>query len=120
MTSPELPSSYRCARIGCDQLGEVAARRPRTEIQFSYEVVAAVIGHEAGGKEVRTLTRHYVRTDLVGRKTKALQGRDNRLRQIISGATPPANVTPFPVGLRAATADRQVCSLVLIRNGRVF
>jgi integrase len=65
------------------------------DLGFSYEVVAAVLGHEAGSKEVRTLIRHYVRTDLVERKRLALQAWDARLHQIISGETSPANVVPL-------------------------
>lgn len=38
------------------------------EMAIPLELVAAVIGHEAGGRETRTLVRHYVRTDLLARK----------------------------------------------------
>ena len=34
------------------------------EMGIGLDLVAALIGHEAGGKETRTLVRHYVRTDL--------------------------------------------------------
>jgi hypothetical protein len=44
-----------------------------------------VIGHEAGGKETRTLVRHYVRTDLIERKAHVLRGWDERLRDIVAG-----------------------------------
>lgn len=67
------------------------------DLGFSYEVVAAVIGHEAGSKEVKTLIRHYVRTDLIERKRRALHAWDTRLRQILAGETPPTNVVPLPV-----------------------
>jgi integrase len=63
------------------------------DLGFSLEVVAAVLGHEAGGKDVRTLVRHYVRSDLVERKRQALQSWDARLRQILFEKNPPANVT---------------------------
>ena len=65
------------------------------DLGFSYEVVAAVLGHEAGSKEVRTLVRHYVRTDLVERKRQALLAWDVRLYQILSGETSPANIVPL-------------------------
>ncbi len=63
------------------------------DLGFSLEVVAAVLGHEAGGKDVRTLVRHYVRSDLVERKRQALQSWNDRLRQILFEKNPPANVT---------------------------
>jgi len=63
------------------------------DLGFSFEIVAAVLGHEAGGKEVRTLVRHYVRSDLVERKRGALEAWDKHLAQILHGQTPPSNVT---------------------------
>jgi integrase len=62
------------------------------DLGFPMEVVAAVLGHEAGSKDVRTLIRHYVRSDLVDRKRLALEAWDRCLRQILKGATPPTNV----------------------------
>jgi integrase len=35
------------------------------EMGIALDLVAAVVGHEAGGKDTRTLVRHYVRTDLM-------------------------------------------------------
>ncbi len=56
------------------------------EMGIALEVVAAVIGHEGGdSKNLRTLTRHYLRTDFIERKTAALMSWDARLRSIISG-----------------------------------
>ena len=57
------------------------------------ELVAAVIGHEAGNRETRTLIRHYVRTDLLDRKKSALEAWERRLSQIIEGKLPASNVT---------------------------
>jgi hypothetical protein len=45
----------------------------------------AVVGHEAGGKETRTLVRHYVRTDLIERKLNVLRSWDERLQDIVAG-----------------------------------
>jgi len=47
--------------------------------------VAAIVGHEAGGKDTRTLVRHYVRTDLIERKAHALRAWDERLQNIVAG-----------------------------------
>jgi hypothetical protein len=48
----------------------------------------AFVGHEAGGKDTRTLVRHYVRTDLIERKAlalRALRAWDERLQNIVAG-----------------------------------
>jgi integrase len=62
------------------------------DIGFSFEIVAAVLGHEVGSKKVRTLVRHNDRSDMIDRKTQALSGWDRRLQQILRGKTPPANI----------------------------
>ena len=56
-----------------------------TEIGIPLELVAAVIGHEAGGRETRTLVRHYVRTDLVHRKRHVLEAWHVHLMEIVGG-----------------------------------
>ena len=38
-----------------------------------------------GGKQTRTLVRHYVRTDLIERKTQVLRSWDERLPEIVAG-----------------------------------
>jgi integrase len=48
------------------------------------DLVAAVVGHQSGGKDTRTLVRHYVRTDLIERKAQALKMWDERLKAIVS------------------------------------
>jgi integrase len=55
------------------------------EMGISLDLVAAVIGHEPGGKETRTLVRHYVRTDLIERKVHVLRSWDERLQDIVAG-----------------------------------
>jgi integrase len=57
------------------------------------ELVAAVIGHDAGTRETRTLIRHYVRTDLLERKKSALEAWERRLSEIVEGKSPSGNVT---------------------------
>src|SRR5579885_773028 len=56
-----------------------------TEMGIGLDLIAAVIGHEAGGKETRTLVRHYVRTDLIERKVHVLRAWDERLQDIVAG-----------------------------------
>jgi integrase len=64
-----------------------------TEMAIPLELVAAVVGHEAGGRETRTLVRHYVRTDLLDRKRVVLEAWDRRLSEIVEGKLPSGNVT---------------------------
>jgi integrase len=66
------------------------------DLGFSYEVVAAVLGHEVGNKNVRTLMRHYVRSDQIDKKKIALEAWERRLAQILGGEAPPHNVMRFP------------------------
>ena len=65
------------------------------EMSVALELVAAVIGHESGGKETRTLVRHYVRTELIERKVNVLRAWDERLHQIILGGELIGHFTPF-------------------------
>jgi hypothetical protein len=65
------------------------------EMAVAFEVVAAVIGHDAGGTNTRTLLRHYVRTDFLERKRSVLNAWDMRLRAIIEGGQEDANVIEF-------------------------
>ena len=55
------------------------------EMGIALDLVAAVVGREAGGKETRTLVRHYVRTNLIERKAHVLRSWDERLRDIVAG-----------------------------------
>jgi integrase len=57
------------------------------ELGISLDLVAAVVGHEAGGRDTRTLVRHYVRTDLIERKRAALEAWDRHLSGIVEGKT---------------------------------
>ena len=55
------------------------------EMGIGLDLVAAVVGHEAGSKETRTLDRHYVRTDLIERKVHVLRTWDERFQNIVAG-----------------------------------
>ncbi|HZZ22828.1 MAG TPA: tyrosine-type recombinase/integrase [Roseiarcus sp.] len=55
------------------------------EMGIALDLVAAIVGHESGGKETRTLVRHYVRTDMLERKAHALRMWDDRLKAIVAG-----------------------------------
>ena len=64
------------------------------EMGVALDLVAAVVGHEAGAKETRTLVRHYIRTDLIDRKANVLRAWDERLQGIVTGRNV-ANVLRF-------------------------
>ena len=55
------------------------------EMGIALELVAAIVGHEPGGKDTRTLVRHYVHTDMLERKAQALKAWDDRLKGIVLG-----------------------------------
>ena len=55
------------------------------EMGIALDLVAAIVGHESGARDTRTLVRHYVRTDMLERKAHALQVWDQRLRAIVTG-----------------------------------
>jgi integrase len=78
------------------------------ELGIALDVVAAIVGHEAGGRDTRTLVRHYVRTDLIERKRAALEIWDRHLLSIIEGEHQ-SNVTQIAAQKRAPVVGR--CSV---------
>ena len=65
------------------------------EMGIALELVAAIVGHELGGKDTRTLVRHYVHTDMLERKAQALKAWDDRLKGIVLGEEA-EKVVPLP------------------------
>jgi integrase len=55
------------------------------EMGVELDLVAAIVGHESGGRDTRTLVRHYVRTDMLERKANVLRAWDERLTGIVTG-----------------------------------
>jgi integrase len=55
------------------------------EMGIALDLVAAIVGHESGGKNTRTLVRHYVHTDTLEQKAHALRAWDERLKSIVMG-----------------------------------
>ena len=55
------------------------------EMGIGLDLVAAIVGHESGVKDTRTLVRHYVHTDMLDRKAHALKTWDDRLKGIVVG-----------------------------------
>jgi integrase len=69
------------------------------EMGVALDLVAAIVGHESGGKDTRTLVRHYVRTDMLERKAHALRVWDERLKLIVAGEEA-MKVVRLPRGVR--------------------
>lgn len=65
------------------------------EMGISFELIAALVGHESGSKNTRTLIRHYVHTDLIERKRTVMNAWDQRLGEMIAGELSMRNVTPI-------------------------
>ena len=65
------------------------------EMGIALDLVAAIVGHESGGKDTRTLVRHYVHTGMLERKAHALKAWDDRLKDIVMGEEA-AKVVPLP------------------------
>lgn len=72
------------------------------ELGLSFELVAAILGHETGNANTRILSRHYVRTDLVDRKRVALEAWDKRLMEVIEGKRVSTNVVQLSDLMREA------------------
>lgn len=72
------------------------------ELGISYELAAAVLGHIVEDKNVRVLVRHYVRTDLVTKKRRALEAWDIRLNEILAGKVATTNVVRLSHALQGA------------------
>lgn len=59
------------------------------------DVIGAIVGHDSGDeKGSRTLFRHYLKDDLIVRKTHALEAWDARLKAILADE-PTGNVVPL-------------------------
>jgi integrase len=65
------------------------------DLGITMEITAAVLGHAVGGAKLATLRRHYVRTDYIKPKRRALEAWSQRIEGLISGSTESASVVPF-------------------------
>lgn len=67
------------------------------ELGIALDTIAAVVGHQRGTRETRTLIRHYSRPVLDDRIAAALTAWDARLTEIIKGTEQPDNVIRLQV-----------------------
>jgi hypothetical protein len=78
------------------------------EMGIALDLVAAIVGHEAGSRETRVLMRHYVHSDMLERKAQALQVWDERLRAVVAGSREGGAAAPA----RVINHGRQPCLTV--------
>jgi integrase len=71
-------------------------------IRIARDTIGAIVGHgsDDGDRGSRTLIRHYLKSDLIERKTRALEEWDARLKAIIANEPQP-NVVPLRGGQRS-------------------
>jgi integrase len=62
---------------------------------ISMETVAAVLGHAVGGASLATLRRHYVHTENLEPKRRALEAWSQRVAALVEGASAASSVIPF-------------------------
>jgi hypothetical protein len=70
------------------------------EMGISLDTIAAVVGHQRGSRDTRTLIRHYSRPRLDDRVEAALIAWDERLRKFIAGEVEPAAGNVLPIRKR--------------------
>lgn len=63
------------------------------EMGIALDTIAATIGHQRGGRDTRTLIKHYSRPNLDARVETALTAWQTRLQSIITGKKEADNVT---------------------------
>jgi hypothetical protein len=68
------------------------------EIGIALDTIAAVVGHQRGSRDTRTLIRHYSRARLDVRVEAALTAWEARLRDIVEGRSEPDRSVVILVG----------------------
>ena len=66
------------------------------EIGIARDTISAIVGHSDadGSRDARTLIRHYLKSDLIGRKANGLAIWEAHLGAIVAGEVPVDNVVP--------------------------
>jgi integrase len=65
------------------------------EMGISRETIAAVLGHTVGGAELATLRRHYIHSESLDPKRRALEAWSHHVAALIDGETAASTVVPF-------------------------
>lgn len=72
------------------------------ELGIALDTVAAILGHQSSGSQTRTLVRHYVKTERLPEKERALAAWDARIRAVLGLS--PDNV--IALNRKGAAPDR--------------
>jgi len=65
------------------------------ELGIDRETIAAVLGHAVGGAKLATLRRHYIHTENLDAKRRALEAWSQHVMALISGTPAASTVVPF-------------------------
>ena len=89
LTSTDLGYALKNRPLPCSHFTTHDLRRTvvsaMDELGIALDTIAAVVGHQRGSKDTRTLVRHYSRPRLDERIEAALTAWDARLRDIVEG-----------------------------------
>ena len=89
LTASDVGHALKKRTLPCDHFSSHDLRRTvvsvMDEMGMALDTIAAVVGHQRGSKDTRTLVRHYSRPRLDERIEAALTAWDARLSDIIEG-----------------------------------
>jgi integrase len=93
LTSTDVGHALKNRTLPCPKFNTHDLRRSvvsvMDELDISLDTIAAVVGHQRGSRDTRTLVRHYSRPKLDDRVAAALVAWDARLMEIIEGRREP-------------------------------
>ncbi|MBU0584768.1 MAG: tyrosine-type recombinase/integrase [Alphaproteobacteria bacterium] len=94
LTSTDIGQALKKRHLPCPHFSSHDLRRTvvsmMDELGIALDTIAAVVGHQRGSRDTRTLVRHYGRARLDERVEAALTAWDQYLGSIISGSIEPA------------------------------
>ena len=95
LTSTDIGQALKKRMLPCPHFSSHDLRRTvvsmMDELGIALDTIAAVVGHQRGSRDTRTLVRHYGRARLDERVEAALSTWDKRLEEIISGSIEPVD-----------------------------
>ncbi|MCV0395922.1 MAG: tyrosine-type recombinase/integrase [Rhizobiaceae bacterium] len=93
LTASDVGQALKKRKLPCPRFGSHDLRRTvvsaMDEMGIALDTIAAVVGHQRGSRDTRTLVRHYSRPKLDERVKTALAAWDARLRDIVEGRAEP-------------------------------
>ena len=93
LASTDVGQALKKRKLPCARFSSHDIRRTvvsaMDELGISLDTIAAVVGHQRGSRETRTLVRHYSRPQLSDRVQNALLLWDRKLMELLSGRAIP-------------------------------